>query len=101
MSKQVKAAKIFGVSLNETDVAVLALLADGSPVHKDLSMEDIAQAVGVSSASARRSVARLAGYAFLSVQERFMPNGGQRENQYRVTSNGKKLLKLIEAEDAE
>lgn len=92
MSRQVSLAKLMGLLLNETDLRLLQHFASRPRGSSSESLKELAQTLGVSTVSARRSVKRLEDAGFVGVTYRHMGNGGQLSNRYRITAKGREFL---------
>ena len=80
------------------DNALLALIAarsSGRPPCVCASIAALASGLGRTEAQARRSLRALEAAGHLVVEHRFLPNGDQAENAYRVTPAGRERLSRL------
>ncbi|WP_139651775.1 hypothetical protein [Raoultibacter phocaeensis] len=84
--------------LDERKARVLGLLrsrgADARSIS--LSYSALSEALGTTECRMRCSLRALKADGMLAVHARYFPNGGQRENAYRITSRGRRWLARIE-----
>ena len=64
----------------------------GDVAADDNALLALASGLGRTEAQARRSLRALEAAGHLVVEHRFLPNGGQAENAYRVTPAGRERL---------
>lgn len=91
MTKQVRFASDPGLRLNESELNFLLLLerAGGSLVS---SYGALGAKMGIKGQSARQVVRSMCERDYATFYTRFLPNGGQLENEYLLTNGGRELL---------
>lgn len=92
-TRAVRLPASLGVHVNETQLKMLQKIASaggGEPVQ--LSVAELGRAGGIKAAPASISLRALKGQGLLEVRSRFLPNGGQLENEYELTELGKQVL---------
>lgn len=84
--------------LDERKAHLLGILssrgAEARPVP--LSHAALSEALGTTECRARCSLRALEADGMLAVHARFLSNGGQKENAYRITPRGRRWLARIE-----
>lgn len=93
MTKRVKVSAVAGVRLNERELAILKRIADGDGTHV-LSINGLARDFLCSEGTIRNSIHSLEGKELVSVRARYLRNGGQLENEYELTSEGERVVKV-------
>ena len=61
-----------------------------------LSLSALSDALGTTECRTRCSLRALKAEGMIAVRARYLPNGGQRENAYRITPKGLHWLALVE-----
>lgn len=61
-----------------------------------LSLSALSSALGTTECRTRCSLRALKAEGMIAVRARYLPNGGQRENAYRITPKGRHWLALVE-----
>lgn len=97
MTKRVRAAEALGVRINETELGVMRFIAS-QPGMAVFSIGDLSRELGCSVATVRNSLRALYSKGLVSVRARYLRNGGQLENEYELTDEGKQLLSNVEQE---
>lgn len=96
MSKQIKEASKLGIRMNETDLDILSYFSAASTRGEvNPSIHKVSVELGVSDATTSRSLRRLKEAELIHVRQRFLPNGGQLENHYLISSKGVSFLKSL------
>ena len=93
MTKRAKVSAVAGVRLNERELAILKRIADGDGTHA-LSISGLARDFSCSEGTVRNSIHSLEGKDLVSVRARYLRNGGQLENEYELTSEGERVVKV-------
>lgn len=89
------------ISINETNLMVLAAIKDWEEGHRgSLTVRALATEVGVSAASVRRSCSRLSEQGLLTVHEAWHEDGGRLANLYEVTYLGHELIAMAQEDIA-
>ena len=94
MTKRVRAAEGVGFRLNETELHVMFVVASGDGPLK-LSISVLSTYVGKTPGAVRNSLRSLRRKGILDATPRFLENGGQLENEYTLTGDGKSLLEAM------
>lgn len=84
------------IILSKDRLLMLGYLLDSAPSPRKpsvVSIDQIAGAVGVSSGKVKYLIREFVDTGLLEVEPRFLPNGGQAENAYRLTRKGRNRLK--------
>lgn len=83
--------------LEERKVRVLGRLRDAGAADRPipLSLSALSAALGITECRARCSLRALKDEGMIAVRPRFLPNGGQQENAYRITAKGRNWLVLV------
>lgn len=92
MAKQVKVAQEYGFKINDADLAVLRFVASPKKNTGKLSQSAIAGQLDIQKATVHRCMRKLNELELIEIQECYLPNGGQLENEYVLTSSGQQLL---------
>ena len=98
MAKRVRAAEALGVRINTTQLKILremSLLAAGGAAR--VSKGALATAIGTCRATVSTSARSLVAQGLVTIEYRYLANGGQLENGYVVTELGERVLKAAEA----
>lgn len=84
--------------LDERKAHVLAHLRDEGAENRSvaLSLSSLSGALGITESRMRCSLGALKAEGMVAVRARYLPNGGQRENAYRITAKGLHWLALVE-----
>lgn len=84
--------------LRERRARLLGLLRDAGAGARQvpLSVSALSDALGTTEYRTRCSLRALKSEGMLAVRARYLPNGGQRENAYRITPKGRRWLALVE-----
>ena len=91
MTKRAKVSAASGVRINERELAVLKRAsAAGGPCV--LGINALSRDYSCSVATVRNTVRALEGKGLVSVRARYLRNGGQLENEYELTVEGKRIL---------
>lgn len=91
MTKRAKVSAASGVRINERELAVLKRVsAAGGPCV--LGINALSRDYSCSVATVRNTVWALEGKGLVSVRARYLRNGGQLENEYELTAEGKRIL---------
>ncbi len=93
MTKRAKVSAVAGVRLNERELAILKRIADGDGT-RILSINGLAHDFLCSEGTIRNSIHSLEGKNLVSVRARYLRNGGQLENEYELTSEGERVVKV-------
>ena len=95
MTKAVRGQLPDDVHINETDLAVLdqidVRIGDaGGPAQ--LSLRELSGLTARKAETVRRACRQLERQGLISIEPRYLPNGGQLENAYAVTPKGCEVL---------
>ena len=93
MTKRAKVSAVAGVRLNERELAIIKRIADGVGT-RILSINGLAYDFLCSEGTIRNSIHSLEGKNLVSVRARYLRNGGQLENEYELTSEGERVVKV-------
>ena len=99
MAKRVRLNEPIGVRINETELGVMRLVAKHGQGLLVMSVSEMATELGKSIGSIRRCLKMLDSKGLVEVRERFLRNGGQLENEYELTEEGRRVIAA--AEEAE
>lgn len=95
MTKRAKVSATAGVRINERELAVLRQIAQANSTV--VSVSQLSADFSCSLATVRNVIRSLEHKGLISVQARFLRNGGQLENEYEVTQEG---IRVLECDDA-
>lgn len=95
MTKRAKVSATAGVRINERELAVLRQIARVNSTV--VSVSQLSADFSCSLATVRNVIRSLEHKGLISVQARFLRNGGQLENEYEVTQEG---IRVLECDDA-
>ncbi len=91
MTKRAKVSAASGVRINERELEILKRVGSaGGPCV--LGIAALARDFSCSVATTRNTVRALEGKGLVSVRARYLRNGGQLENEYELTAEGKRIL---------
>ena len=93
MTKRAKVSAVAGVRVNERELAILKHIeaAGGSC---SLGVNEFSRQFACSVATVRNCIKALENKGLVSVQSRFLRNGGQLENEYELMPEGSRVLDL-------
>lgn len=94
MTKRVQAAQAVGACLNETELLLMFVVASAGE-SLSLSISELSGCTGKSVGAMRYSVRSLRKKGMIDLSQRFLGNGGQLENEYSLTADGRELLDAL------
>lgn len=96
MAKRVRLTEPIGVRINETELGVMRLVAKHGQGLLVMSVSEMGAELGKSIGSIRRCLKMLDSKGLVEVRERFLRNGGQLENEYELTEEGRRVIAAAE-----
>lgn len=93
MTKRAKVSAVAGVRVNERELDVLRRI-EASGGSFSVGVGELSKRFGCSVATVRNCIKALEDKGLVSVQPRFLRNGGQLENEYELTQDGARVLSL-------
>lgn len=97
MARHIDVPGMAGTSVNETELAILRIVAR-DPRGVVLSSREAAVAFSTSMQTAVRSLHLLEEKGLIEVHERYLRSGGRLSNEYMATKRGRAALSAIDAE---
>ena len=94
MTRQIIDGRLPGGRVNETDLALMGILAARGGGRAALSRASLSAELGCSPGAARACARRLEAKGLLEVRPRHLDNGGTIENEYALTEAGKAACAL-------
>ena len=94
MTRQIIDGGLPGGRVNETDLALMGVLAARRGGRAALSRASLSAELGCSPGAARACARRLEAKGLLEVRPRHLDNGGTIENEYALTEAGKAAYTL-------
>lgn len=92
MTKRVRFRSDVGVRLNETELAVMKIIGLATR-PKPISCMGLTRVLGRSEGTVRSTLRSLKDKGLVTVGRRYLQNGGQAENEYSLTDEGRYVLK--------
>lgn len=93
MTKRAKVSAVAGVRVNERELDILKRI-EASGGSFSIGVTELSKRFGCSVATVRNCIKALEDKGLVSVQSRFLRNGGQLENEYELTGDGSRVLSL-------
>lgn len=90
MTKRAKVSASCGVQINDRELSFLRRIGGESEFVKSVS--SLSADFSCSDATVRNVTRALTKKGLINVQTRFLPNGGQLENEYEITQEGMRIL---------
>lgn len=101
MTKQIKLSGLNGIKINETECVLLRYVAGKPGALSVEGLKSMAAATGIKPATLQRTLHSCVSKDLLIVRARFMPNGGQIENEYQVANLGLRVIDLLSQREKE
>lgn len=94
MTKRAAVSAKAGVCINETELGILLTLSSAPEGVKIMSITDLSSDLDRSNGAIRNAIKALERKGLIDIHERFLRNGGRLENEYELTSDGRRVVSL-------